>query len=98
MGNAAGDIRSKLVAQQHQLERDEVGKWREALLTASLGSEPSSYIGKMLIAHKTAYQNALDRQRKQRHAFDQAQAEKRTALEATFRVAVWRLKMATKKR
>ena len=49
------------------VEREEVERWREEFLNAALGSEPTSCIGQMLVAHKLAYDKTIDRQRKQRH-------------------------------
>ena len=44
-----------------------------------------------------AHDKAIDRQRKQRHAFEKVQSEAWTALEASFRVASFRAQDSAKK-
>ena len=94
---AVGETKSKLLEQQRSVEQKEVSRWREKFLAAALGSEATSCIGQMLVAHKQAYDKALDRQQKQRHALVKTHKEASVALEATFRIAVWQLRNTTKK-
>lgn len=54
-------------------------------------------MGQMLARHKLAYDKAVDRQQKKRHAFEQAQQEAWKALEASFRIEAWRLQHQAKK-
>ena len=92
-----GETKAKLLDQQRAVEAAEIAIWRDKFLAAALGSEATSCIGQMLVAHKQAYDKALDRQQKARHSLLKAHKEASVALEATFRIAVWQLRNTTKK-
>lgn len=72
---AVNETKAKLLAQKRAVEQREVSHWREKFLVAALGSEPTSCIGQMLLAHKQAHEKAIDRQSKQRHALLKTQKE-----------------------